>query len=152
MYVFSLWLLWSLAWPQEVVRDNLISIATKLAPIPEEVLEEVSGYGVNLDNAQSAMFMSEHSSIISTTAAAQGNLAAMPSLSLRKKVFLTLGIVSSHSANEVFALLNSDALSPYIPESFVTSLLNRAGVGVASLLQVQTALTRTFQGECTSYI
>ena len=130
-------------WLQDILISNFVTIARHLALVPADVLAANSVYGMwvqatNDENEGAKL----HCATVTSHFASLGKVSAMPSMTFNHQAMLGASLSSPWScAGLLFDILGSRSLEPHLPPLFVRNMLSELGIGVTSLIQ----LNSTFQ-------
>ena len=120
-----------------------MTIARHLASVPADVLAANSIYNMwvhDINDENEAVKL--HCAAVTSHFASLGKVSAMPSMTFNHQVMLGASLSSSWLwASLLFDILGSRSLEPHLPQLFVRNMLSELGIGVTSLIQ----LDSTFQ-------
>ena len=120
-----------------------MTIARHLAAVPGDVLAANAAYagwvhGINDKNGA----FKPHFADVTSHFASLGKVSAMPSMTVNHQSILGACLRSPVvCASLLFDILGSRILEPHLPPLFVRNMLSELGIGVTSLIQLNT----TFQ-------
>ena len=120
-----------------------MTIARHLASVPADVLAANRDYveWVHSINNEKESFK-PHCAAVTSHFASLGKVSAMPSMTFNHQVMLGTSLGSPVAcASLLFDILGSRSLEPHLPPLFVRNMLSELGIGVTSLIQ----LNSTFQ-------
>ena len=120
-----------------------MTIARHLALVPADVLAANGDYDmwVHAINAENEAVKLQCAAVTSHFASL-GKVSAMPSMTFNHQVLLGASLCSPVSCSILlFVILGSRSLEPHLPPLFVRNMLSELGIGVTSLIQ----LNSTFQ-------
>ena len=120
-----------------------MTIARHLAAVPGDVLAAnafYAGWVLGINDKTEAIKL--HCAAVTSHFASLGKVSAMPSMTFNHQVMLGASLGSPVAcATLLFDILGSRSLEPHLPPLFVRNMLCELGIGVTSLIQ----LNSTFQ-------
>ena len=115
-----------------------MTIARHLASVPADVLATNGAYveWVRTIDDESEVFK-PHCAVVTSHFASLGKVSAMPSMTFNHQVMLGASLGSPVAcATLLFDILGSRSLEPHLPPLFVRNVLSELGIGVTSLIQL----------------
>ena len=120
-----------------------MTIARHLASVPADVLAANRVYVDWIDTVNDGdEAVKLRCAAVTSHFASLGKVSAMPSMTLKHQMMLGASLSSPWSCvGLLFDILGSRSLEPHLPPLFVRNMLSELGIGVTSLIQ----LNSTFQ-------
>ena len=140
----------SLGWLQDVVRNNIATIARQLESIPHDVLAANHQYSDYVAGAESRddEIKKEMCALVTSHFASLGKISAMPAMTYRHQVILGWSLSTPFNCPYLlFDILNSPVYESYLPQHFVKNMLQEQGIGTTSLVQLCSAFHEQKTGE-----